>query len=634
MSKSRKPSKPTNPTKPLLPKTDTNHSSVPKDGTPNWLLYAGIAVLLLAVLIAFSGGFSHQFVDWDDHVYIEKNYLVTQPSGHWLEAWQSHVALNYHPLTIWSLMINTSIWGSTSAKSFIVTNYLLHSLNVLLVGYLAFLLSKKNTMVAFWVALIYGVHPMRVESVTWVSERKDVLYGMFFWAACVCYVQYLSHKKTSKLIWTWVLFVLSCLSKAQAVVLPVVLLLLDYWYDRKFDLKIFLEKMPFWAISLLFGLIATNIQAGGDFHGMIHAIGEQKSALDLKVFTLGERLQFAGYGFMMYCYHLLLPLNLSPFYPYESSGPNVQFYTVGLVFMIIVLIIATLFYKKSKLFFFGIAFFTVTVALVLQFISVGAAVMADRYTYVPYFGLLFAIGMGIGYLQKKSPQIGQIAWTTAFLFGGFCLIQTKAQVAIWANTGTLFRTIIERYPNDYRAYYTLGKYQGEKEGKLDESIANNLKAIELGYKGDTGPWENLGTAYGIKGDTPKALQYFDEAVKRGTKSGETYMNRGIAYFTLQQPLKAIPDFEKSLTMPNRKKAQTLTMLGASYISAGNPTKALGVLNDLIKSEPQVDLTAYLNRGIAHQQLGHLVEAESDYKMVLAQQPTNTVALQNLKIMGK
>jgi hypothetical protein len=159
-----------------------------------------------------------------------------------------------------------------------------------LVGYLAFLLSNKNKIVALWVALIYGIHPMRVESVTWVSERKDVLYGLFFWAACIVYVQYLQKNKNAKLVWTWVLFVLSCLSKAQAVVLPMVLLLLDYWYDRKLEPKVLIEKIPFFMASLLFGLIATNIQAGGDFHGMIHAIGEQKTALDLKVFTFSERL--------------------------------------------------------------------------------------------------------------------------------------------------------------------------------------------------------------------------------------------------------------------------------------------------------------------------------------------------------
>jgi hypothetical protein len=131
------------------------------------------------------------------------------------------------------------------------------------------------------------------------------------------------------------------------------------------------------------------------------------------------------------------------FYPYESTGSHAILYCrTG--FHDCSTDISRVFYKKSKTFFFGIAFFTITVALVLQFISVGAAIMADRYTYIPYFGLLLAIALG-WYIQQKSPQIGQIVWTIAFLFGGFCFVQTKAQVAIWENTGTLFSTIIQRY---------------------------------------------------------------------------------------------------------------------------------------------------------------------------------------------
>jgi hypothetical protein len=368
------------------------------------------------------------------------------------------------------------------------------------------------------------------------------------------------------------------------VVLPVVLLLLDYWRNRKFDLKSVLEKAPFFICSLLFGLIATNIQSGGDFHGTIHIIGEQRTALNLQVFSLFQRLQYAGYGFLMYFYHLFLPLNLSAFYPYESTGPNVKFYSIGLVIMLITLVATVLLYKRSKLVFFSIGFFAVTVALVLQFISVGAAIMADRYTYIPYIGLFFLLGMGLQTIAEKNASLKQAVWIMGFAFVGFCFFQTKSQVAIWQNTGTLFGQIIRVYPNDYRAYHTLGKYLGEKEGRLDESIQNNLKAIKLGYKDDSGPWENLGTAYGMKGDTPTALKYFDEAIRRGAKTGEAYMNRGIAYFTLQQPQKALPDFEKSLTLPNKKILQSRTFLAAAYLATGNVQKSLDAYNNLIDKE--------------------------------------------------
>ena len=251
----------------------------------------------------------------------------------------------------------------------------------------------------------------------------------------------------------------------------------------KIDTKALLEKAPFLAFSLLFGLIATNIQSGGDFHGAIHIIGEQKSALSMKVFTMMDRIQYAGYGFLMYFYHLILPLNLCTFYPYESTGPNVKFYSAGVVFALIIIGLAIFSARKTKLFFFGIGFFAVTVALVLQFISVGAAIMADRYTYIPYIGLFFVLAMVIDKIAERNQALKQVVWIGAFAFTAFCLYLTRQQVEVWQNTGTLFGQIIKLYPNDYRAYYTYGKYVGEKEGKLDESIAANLKAIELGYKG-------------------------------------------------------------------------------------------------------------------------------------------------------
>ncbi|MES2520612.1 MAG: hypothetical protein V4585_21030, partial [Bacteroidota bacterium] len=437
-----------------------------------WL---AIGALMITLFIAFSGGFDNQFVDWDDHVYVENDYLVTEPKGHFGEAFKSHVALNYHPLTIVSMMINSSVSGSENPKAFIVTNFVIHLLNTLMVFWLIMLLTKRRLMPSFFTALLFAIHPMRVESVTWISERKDVLYGFFFIAGCISYLYYLdSEKKNKYLIISLILFVLSCLSKAQAVVLPIVFFLFDYWRGRKIDTKAILEKVPFLVFSLIFGLIATSVQSGGDFHGMIHIIGEQRSALSIKVFTMMDRIQYAGYGFLMYFYHLFLPLNLCTFYPYEATGPNVKFYSVGVVFALIIVGLTILSAQKTKLFFFGIGFFAVTVALVLQFISVGAAIMADRYTYIPYIGLFFVLAMLLDKLAEKNQSLKQVVWVVAFAFAGFCLFQTRKQVEVWQNTGTLFGQIIKLYPNDYRAYYTYGKYVGEKEGKLEASGLSTL----------------------------------------------------------------------------------------------------------------------------------------------------------------
>jgi 4-amino-4-deoxy-L-arabinose transferase-like glycosyltransferase len=148
-------------------------------------------------IVGFSGGFSNQFVDWDDHVYVVENILVTHPSGHWLEAWQSHVASNYHPLTMWSLMLNAAMSGAESARAFIVTNTFIHFLNVILVWVLAQKLlesyetgERQKKFIAILTALLFAIHPMRVESVIWVSERKDVLYVFFLLLGSLQYFKY------------------------------------------------------------------------------------------------------------------------------------------------------------------------------------------------------------------------------------------------------------------------------------------------------------------------------------------------------------------------------------------------------------------------------------------------------------
>ncbi|MFD1820130.1 Tetratricopeptide repeat-containing protein [Pseudarcicella hirudinis] len=620
-------------TEEILQKSGQN---VPKESFFSSGAGKGLVILLLVIasFIAFSGGFKNQFVDWDDHVYIENNYLVTQPQGHWGEAFKTHVALNYHPFTVISMMMNASVSGSENPGSFILTNFFIHVLNSILVFLLVSLLVPGKRMVPLFTALLFAVHPMRVESVTWISERKDVLYGFFFLLAGINYLVYLnSGRKVKYLILTFLLFFCSCMSKGQAVVLPLVLLLFDYWMGRKIESKAIVEKIPFLIVSLVFGLIAVNIQSGGDFHGMIQLVGEQRSALSVRAFTLFERLQYAGYGFMMYCWHLFFPFKLGAFYPYEAVGPNYKMYPIGLVFMILVLIATAFSFKKSRLFVFAIGFFTITIALVLQIVSVGAAIMADRYTYIPYIGLFFLFTMLLESLVEKSAVYTKMVWAVLSLFVVFCIFQTRKQVKIWENTGTLFSRNIELYPNDPRSYYTRGKYIGEKEGKLDESIADNLKAIELGYKDDSGPWENLGTAYGIKGDAKKAAEYFSMAIEKGAKSGETYMNRGIAYFNLSQPEKAIPDFEKALTMKNSKSTFTRGFLAAAQLNSGHAQSALENFNIVIDKEGGMDAIYFYNRGLTKNQLGDRAGAIRDIQKALQIQPDYNEAKQALKLLG-
>jgi hypothetical protein len=217
--------------------------------TKNWFLLA-LGALLMAVLAAFGSAFGHEFVSWDDHVYVYENPMVLNPTAANFKAFGTQVvSLNYHPLTMWSLWLNSAMFGA-GAKSFIVTNVLIHWLNAGLLCWLVWLLtSRQYRSVALLTALLFAIHPLRAESVVWVSERKDVLYVFFFLAGLISYWRYLETQRSTKLWIALIFMLLSCLSKGVAVVFPLVCLLLDYWHGRRLEAKMVLEKIPLFALS-------------------------------------------------------------------------------------------------------------------------------------------------------------------------------------------------------------------------------------------------------------------------------------------------------------------------------------------------------------------------------------------------
>lgn len=593
-----------------------------------WLLLACLGLLVVTVM-AFSGGFSNEFIEWDDQIYITNNFLVTEPSwANFFKAFRTTVALNYHPVTIISLMLNAAISGSGAATPFVVTNAIIHGANVMLAFYLAWLLSNRNWFVAIFTALLFSVHPMRVESVTWVSERKDVLYGFFFLAGIITYIKYLDTQQRKWLVWCFVLFALSCLSKAQAVVLPVVMLLVDFWRGRELNFKLITEKWAFWIMAIFFGLVAVDIQSGGNFYGLTQTVGETKKALDLQVFTLAERLLFALYGFMMYCYKLLFPFNLSGFYPYEKDTGDAQYYYYGIPFFVVVLALTALSLRKTKVVVLGMGFFFVTVALVLQFISVGAAIMADRYTYIPYFGLFFLMAMVLGTLIRKRPAFQYPVMGVALAFVVFCFYLTTQQIKVWHNSGSFFERITKVFPNDHRAYSTRGRYLGMK-GELDEGIKDLETAIKLGNTDPT-TFENLGTAYGFKGQLQKSIDVFTKAIEYGA-GANAYVNRAIGYLSIDPP-KALADYEKAISLDAQQAPNIRMNLAIAYLNTGNPQKAIETFNVVIDQDGNKTVNNYFNRSVAYLQLGNRNACIQDLKQALAIDPNYEQAKQQLKAL--
>jgi hypothetical protein len=249
--------------------------------------------LVVATLVAFVGGFGNDFVRWDDNSYVTENPLVQHPTlANLVRLLRAECAFNYHPLTMASLWLNSALSGQ-AATSFIITNTMLHIVNTVLVFFLARKLAKGDQFIAFFTALLWGVHPMHTESVTWVSERKDVLYSLFFFASCIQYVKFTELGKRKFWISALLLFILSCLAKGMAVMLPLVLILIDHWCDKEpLSVKRLVQKVPFFIVALLFGLLAIHVQSGGDLGGLIERLSQTGESAIKAGLSIGQRICF------------------------------------------------------------------------------------------------------------------------------------------------------------------------------------------------------------------------------------------------------------------------------------------------------------------------------------------------------
>jgi protein O-mannosyl-transferase len=381
------------------------------------------AVIAVITYISFSPSFKNDFNNWDDPTYVTENPIVQSDKTQWNEIFTKPVSLNYHPLTIltlaWNYQSADKEGGKVDATVFHEWNVWIHLLNTLLVFYFIWLLSGRQLLTAAFTAAVFGVHPMHVESVSWVSERKDVLYTLFFLLSCISYLHYTDKKKILYLALSFILFALSCLSKAVAVIIPLVFIAIDYFNYPKWEWRRLIEKIPFFLLSLYIGMKAYTIQA-------TDAIAKKE------VFTLFQRLMFGSYGAMIYLAKFFVPLHLTAFYPYpttDSAGKvPLIFYISPLIWVALGLLV---WYglKKYRALSFGIVFFFITIVLVLQFLSVGSAIMAERYSYVPYIGIAFITGSLCNTLIKKYPSLvtGILVYSLCTAFVIFLSVRTYAQ---------------------------------------------------------------------------------------------------------------------------------------------------------------------------------------------------------------
>ena len=603
-----------------------------------------------------------EFTNWDDATYIiDKESQATPVVQHQITSTSfdnikkifspsDPVSLNYHPLTMLSLAYNYKFaakkeYGEPSPKGFFITNLFLHLCNTFLVFVFLYLLSRKRFWVGAISALLFGIHPMHVESVAWASERKDVLYCFFFLASCISYIYYLDSKKIKFIAPCVALFVLSCLSKAMAAPLPFVLILIDIYRERKINARTLLEKIPFFALMLVFGLLAVHIQS-------------KEAIADFQTFTLYQRFMFAAYGFLAYWAKLFVPVKLSAFYPYPAMDQiNAIYYLAPLLAVAFVLVPAWYFYKNNRenfrLWVFGMGFFIFMVAMVLQFVSVGAALMADRYTYLPYIGAFFILATFIDRAieGKNKNVVTGITAAYAVVFAAGCYLR----VGVWENSYTLWTDVIKKYPyvieqkgnvvqvkevGVVNAYKDRGNYF-RAHNMIDSAFADYQVLVRAHAK-DDGAYTNTGNFYGLKGQEAlakkdqklagemfsKALEMYSEALKL-KQDPLTYINRGITYSSIGRHQDAITDFRQALSM-NPQAMNLYGNIGWEELQLGKYNDAIADCSKAINAIPN-DPNLYYYRGTAYVNTGHMNEAVSDLERCTQMNPKFSSAWINLSI---
>ncbi|HVF71558.1 MAG TPA: tetratricopeptide repeat protein [Chthoniobacterales bacterium] len=571
------------------------------------LICAGLTSL---VWLIFGQTLQHQFVAYDDQNYVYQNPVVTggfTPSGvH--AAFTQPQARNWHPLTTLSHMLDAQLYGLNPAGHHL-TNLLLHNGAAVLLFFTLRLMTGATWRSAF-VAAVFAVHPLRVESVAWVAERKDVLSAFFFMVTLAMYARYAARPAVSRYLGVTIAFALGLMAKPMLVTLPLILLALDYWPLQRFERRepqaqtkrpipiVILEKVPLLLLSFAVGvatLIAQKSTVG---------YGEQTPLL--------SRLGNASIACVTYIKQMFWPVDLAVFYPQPPNGwPSATVLSsIGLLTLISVLVAQ--FRKARPYLIVGWSWYLVCLLPTLGLIPVGLQAHADRYTYLPQIGLYTALTWLAGDLASRFSQARRL-W---MVIGPVAILALSclawAQTSSWRNTETLWRRAIAVSPNNDVANYNLallaldrdrideavqhlqsaltGRNDKEtashlspallrnvlgialaRKGRHADAIAEYRKAIELrDYFADA--YTNLATALWAKGDRSEAIEHFRKAKDIPPEDARSHLRLAMALERAGQTSEAITEYRRALDLDPRN-ARTHYLLATALEAAGKSEEA-------------------------------------------------------------
>ena len=548
------------------------------------LIYVG---LIVATLLAYEPIRHNDFVNYDDRAYITENPKVT--GGITLQSiiWaftNSHMG-NWHPLTMLSHIADCQLFGLHPLGHHLVS-VAIHIVNALLLLWILNSITGSLWPSAF-VAAIFALHPLQVESVAWAAERKTVLSGLFWLLTMAAYIHYTKRPGTARYILLFLVYGLCIMTKPVVVTLPFVLLLLDYWplgrIETTYKGQLITEKIPLLALSVTLSVMTLIAQRDGGAFAYI-----EKMALDSRIANM-----FVSY--IKYIGKMIWPSRLAVFYPY-----NLSVATTVICALLFVLITALSIYtgRRGKYIMTGWLWFVGTMVPMMGLIQAGAQAMADRYMYISMLGLLFIVAWAVKDLVASRPRWKVVAAITAVVVLSSATTLTRLQVGRWRSSLTLFDYALKVTENNEVAESNYGSALFEA-GRLDEAILHLNKALSI-TPNIAEARDNLGRIYAKQGKLNEAIACFTELINRKHRTAEVYYNLAIALGKQKRYDEAIKHLAKVLQL-NPTYPDAYNKMGFALQLTGRPNEAIKYLNEGLKISK--DQETYANLGSAYIQVG-------------------------------
>lgn len=556
-------------------------------------LQQGAACLLIAaaVFALYLPLFGHEFHElWDDGTFVTKNAAISK--GFTFEgvkwAFSNLSAGFYYPVTWLTHMLDIRLWGMDPSGHYL-TNIIIHALNAVLLFLVLGKITERTTpRLAF--AGIFAVHPMNVECVAWVAERKSLLAAFFLLLALWAYAKSLE-KGRQFTVAAHIFFLLGLMSKSSIVVFPLLLILMDFWplgrihagesaFSIRFAWSLLKNKLLFFALSLLFGIVTIVAQKGMNATASLGRIHFSEK--------VGEA--FLGYGF--YLLKFFLPLDLCALYPHHRGD-----YPLLLPLSIAVtMVAATLLFlrirKTAAAALTGWVFFVVSLLPVIGLIQVGWQAYADRYPYFAYWGILAAIVFGVGWEKALGVHpLGRIVLpliSMAFILSLF--LAARNHLSTWKNDETLFRNVVRVSPNAELAYFRLGNYYKLVKKDNAEALSCYERALEL-KPGGHEILNNMAACHLALGDAVKAAECASRSIGASPESSSPHYNRACALLSLKRADEAQDEAALAVKfMADRETdraglAGLLVMIGKSFGAGSEFVKAERAFREAVRLDP-------------------------------------------------